>query len=106
MKARVAVAAGCAVVTFSMSLQAHHGYADFKQDKVISVQGTLQRVDWANPHTTLTCILVTGCGNARNCLKSLDILGHPQARMPRSSITLSRKNILRVRDHAFTLPSS
>ena len=47
MKARVAVAAACAVVIFSMSLQAHHGYADFKQDKVISVQGTLERVDWA-----------------------------------------------------------
>lgn len=54
MKARVAVAAAFAVVIFSTSLQAHHGYADFKQDKVISVQGTIQRVDWANPHTTLT----------------------------------------------------
>jgi len=54
MKARVAVSAACAVVIVSMSLQAHHGYADFKQDKVISVQGTLERVDWANPHTTLT----------------------------------------------------
>ena len=54
MKGRVAVAATVAVVIFSMSSEAHHGYADFKQDKVISVQGILERVDWANPHTTLT----------------------------------------------------
>jgi uncharacterized protein DUF6152 len=54
MKTRVTVAAACIVVIFSMSLQAHHGYADFKPDKAIIVQGTLQRVDWANPHTTLT----------------------------------------------------
>jgi hypothetical protein len=54
MKKEVAFTAACAVVIFSMSLQAHHGYADFKQDKLISVQGTLQHVDWANPHTTLT----------------------------------------------------
>jgi hypothetical protein len=53
MKMRFAAAA-CAVVIFSMSLEAHHGYADFKPDKAISVQGTLERVDWANPHTTLT----------------------------------------------------
>ena len=54
MKTQVAFSAACAVVIFTMSLQAHHGYADFKQDKVVSVQGILQRVDWANPHTTLT----------------------------------------------------
>ena len=54
MRTRVVVAAACAVMTFGMFLQAHHGYGDYKQDKVISVQGTLERVDWANPHTTLT----------------------------------------------------
>ena len=54
MKQRVVLAAVSAVIIFSISLQAHHGYADYKQDKVISVQGTLERVDWANPHTTLT----------------------------------------------------
>ena len=54
MKTRVAIAAASAVMIFGTSLQAHHGYADYKQDKLISVQGTLERVDWANPHTTLT----------------------------------------------------
>ena len=54
MKVQIAFAALCALVIFSISLQAHHGYADFKQDQLISVQGSLERVDWANPHTTLT----------------------------------------------------
>jgi len=54
MKVQFAFAAVCALVIFSISLQAHHGYADFKQDQLISVQGSLERVDWANPHTTLT----------------------------------------------------
>jgi hypothetical protein len=54
MKKRVVLASVCGVVIFSVSLQAHHGYADFKQDQVVSVQGTIERIDWANPHTTLT----------------------------------------------------
>jgi hypothetical protein len=41
-------------MVFGMSLQAHHGNAEYKQDKLISVHGILERVDWANPHTTLT----------------------------------------------------
>jgi hypothetical protein len=54
MKQRVVLAAVCAVLIFRISLQAHHGYADFRQDQVVSIQGTIEKIDWANPHTTLT----------------------------------------------------
>jgi Family of unknown function (DUF6152) len=54
MKQRVALAAVCGVLIFNMSLLAHHGYADYRQDLVVSIEGTIEKIDWANPHTTLT----------------------------------------------------
>jgi hypothetical protein len=45
------VAAGA--VLFSSSSLAHHSFAAFEQDKVLSLSGTVKDWQWTNPHTWL-----------------------------------------------------
>jgi hypothetical protein len=35
-------------------LSAHHSYSDFDRDRTTSIEGTLQKVAFVNPHVTLT----------------------------------------------------
>jgi hypothetical protein len=42
-----------AVLLFVASGRAHHSYSDF-YDHVVSVEGTIEKVVFANPHTILT----------------------------------------------------
>ena len=36
------------------SASAHHGFNDFNQDQLVSVEGTIKRIAFANPHVVLT----------------------------------------------------
>jgi hypothetical protein len=53
MKRTVLIAVGVVVLTGSL-VRAHHSYADFDQDQTVSVEGTLERLLYINPHTILT----------------------------------------------------
>jgi hypothetical protein len=36
------------------SVAAHHGYGEYDRNATVSLEGTLKRVLWANPHVVLT----------------------------------------------------
>ena len=43
--------AACAAVVLSTEARAHHSQSQFEPEKTVSVQGTLTRLSWRNPHT-------------------------------------------------------
>ena len=47
------VLVGVLVLVNGVVSDAHHSYAEFSDD-MVSIEGTLERVMFANPHTTLT----------------------------------------------------
>jgi hypothetical protein len=49
-----AVFVALAVLAGAASTSAHHSYAQFDQDRTVSVEGTIQSVLYANPHVVLT----------------------------------------------------
>jgi uncharacterized protein DUF6152 len=53
MKRTVLIAVGIVFVAGSL-VRAHHSYAAFDQDQTVSVEGTLERLLYINPHTILT----------------------------------------------------
>jgi len=42
------------VLLIAGSMSAHHSYADYDRDTAVSLEGTLKKVLWANPHVVLT----------------------------------------------------
>ncbi len=48
--ARVAGLVFASLAVFSPAAQAHHSYAMFDQSKASSLQGTVAKVEWGNPH--------------------------------------------------------
>jgi hypothetical protein len=42
------------VVSGTAFVSAHHSYADFDQDRSVSIEGTIDKVLFANPHVVLT----------------------------------------------------
>ena len=59
----VALTAGLTLAIGFQPAQAHHSYAAFDGVKLISLQGTVVRWDWTNPHTFLY-VNVKGPGQA------------------------------------------
>lgn len=53
MKRTVLIAVGVVFLAGSL-VRAHHSYAAFDQDQTVSVEGTLERLLYINPHTILT----------------------------------------------------
>ena len=51
---RTIVAALGAALCFSGSASAHHSYASFFLDQTVAIDGVLDKVVYANPHTVLT----------------------------------------------------
>jgi hypothetical protein len=43
-----------AVFVGSPVIYAHHSYANFDQDRTVSIDGTIEKITFANPHTILT----------------------------------------------------
>jgi hypothetical protein len=48
------------VLGVGIAAAAHHGYADYDRESVVSVEGEIARVEWANPHVVLTLQTETG----------------------------------------------
>jgi hypothetical protein len=53
MKLKVAASAVLAIVVFWGQAQAHHSFAMFDKEKMISISGTLKEFEWTNPHCWL-----------------------------------------------------
>jgi hypothetical protein len=49
----LALAAVVILLTGSVAV-AHHSYADFDQDRTVSIEGTVEKVLFSNPHVVLT----------------------------------------------------
>jgi hypothetical protein len=52
MTARV-ICLAIAVVVMTTAAQAHHSFAMFDREKIITVSGTLKEFEWTNPHCWL-----------------------------------------------------
>lgn len=50
---RLLVAAAAATVALGGPAKAHHSYAEFDRSTVITVEGTVEQVDWTNPHVVV-----------------------------------------------------
>lgn len=53
----MAIAASLLLPIGQQPAQAHHSYAPFDKDRVVSVQGTVTRWDWTNPHSFLYLVV-------------------------------------------------
>jgi hypothetical protein len=53
MRLGILVAAAAASVALGGSAHAHHSYAEFDRSAVITVEGTVEQVDWTNPHVII-----------------------------------------------------
>jgi hypothetical protein len=42
---------GVAALLFAWPATAHHSFAMFEQDKVVTLQGTVKEFEWVNPHS-------------------------------------------------------
>lgn len=48
------LAAGVAAILASVPVRAHHSFAaEFDRDRTITVSGTVQKLEWTNPHARL-----------------------------------------------------
>lgn len=58
MRTHLSVAIGCAgllAVLASMPVQAHHAFsAEYDSTKPLTLQGTVKKVEWINPHSWIT----------------------------------------------------
>ena len=47
----ITIAAGAALLTAALPVLAHHSFAaEYDSNKTITVKGTIQKLDWVNPH--------------------------------------------------------
>jgi len=53
MTRRLALVALAATVFLSGSLQAHHSYSAYQTELKISIEGTITKIDFVNPHVIL-----------------------------------------------------
>jgi len=52
------IAALLVIAVFTLSAQAHHSFAMFDHEKMITVSGTLKEFEWTNPHCWLHVAVV------------------------------------------------
>ena len=53
MNLKIAAFVALAAVCFAVQAQAHHSFAMFDHEKMITVSGTLLEFEWTNPHCWL-----------------------------------------------------
>ena len=51
---RTAFTSMAALLLTAASMMAHHGYAEYDRNALVSLEGTVKHVLWANPHVVLT----------------------------------------------------
>jgi hypothetical protein len=50
MNLKIVGCAAIAMAAFAFQAQAHHSFAMFDQEKMISISGTVKEFEWSNPH--------------------------------------------------------
>ena len=60
MRILLAVIAGMTLVTSTAS--GHHSPAGFRRDSQVTIQGTVSRLDWRNPHVYIYIVTMNGAG--------------------------------------------
>jgi hypothetical protein len=51
---RTALMSMAALLLTAGSMMGHHGYAEYDRNALVSLEGTVKHVLWANPHVVLT----------------------------------------------------
>jgi Family of unknown function (DUF6152) len=64
MKVNICVASMCAVLLATGSALAHHTFAAYDLSTMITLTGTLTKVDWRNPHVELFLNVTNNEGQA------------------------------------------
>jgi hypothetical protein len=57
--------AGVAASVFTLPAAAHHSFAMFDADKMVSLQGTVKEFEWVNPHSWLHVVVTDKAGAAK-----------------------------------------
>ncbi len=58
MNLKIAGFIAIAIVAFAVQAQAHHSFAMFDHEKMITVSGTVKEFEWTNPHCWLHVLAV------------------------------------------------
>lgn len=64
MKVKVLTLAGLALPLFAASALAHHSFAMFDPEKLITQEGVVKEFEWTNPHVWLHIVAPDGSGKA------------------------------------------
>ena len=59
-----ALGAAIAIVGFALPAAAHHSFAMFDREKTATVEGTVKRFQWANPHSWIILTVTDAAGQA------------------------------------------
>ena len=62
MSKKMIYVAAIAVLGTAAPALAHHSFAMFDQGKVVELTGTMQRMDWTNPHVYFTVVVKAANG--------------------------------------------
>jgi hypothetical protein len=54
MKKRLLLLSLLGLVVPVVSAVAHHGYGEYDRDRMVTLEGGIKKVVWANPHVTIT----------------------------------------------------
>jgi hypothetical protein len=54
MKKRVVLLSLLCMVVPVVSAVAHHGYGEYDRESMVTLEGAVKKVVWANPHVTIT----------------------------------------------------
>jgi hypothetical protein len=65
-------AAGLICLTFPSSVNAHHSWARYDAENIITVTGTVTRVEWANPHVIMAFDVTGDDGRAVEWVMEMD----------------------------------
>jgi len=65
MKAKVLILAGVAASVLAEQALAHHSFAMFDPDKLITQEGVVKEFEWTNPHVWLHIVAPDAAGKAQ-----------------------------------------
>jgi hypothetical protein len=64
MAKRAPIIAGVVLLALAGTAKAHHTFAMFDRDKVVTLTGTVKEFQWTNPHTWLSIMVASPDGTA------------------------------------------
>ena len=80
MNIKGACLAAIATAAFAVPAVAHHSFAMFDSDKMVTMKGTVKEFEWVNPHSWLRVVVADATGKQMNWALEL---GPPQQQIRR-----------------------